>query len=118
MYQNRYQAFGSGDSGGPISIKIYDASLNYGSSSETKCLNCFKNSQTDEHIGGKRHVIVAVMAAGIGIKNYHDSQIMKTPYYTKCTQVASKVTQDVVDWIKKLHVDALSSGIIKSDLYI
>ena len=64
----------------------------------------------DKHIGGKRHVIVAVMAAGIGINNYHDSQSMRNPILTKCTQTASKVTSDVVDWIKKLHVDPLSSG--------
>ena len=70
-YRNIFQAFGSGDSGGPISVKVYDANLNFGSSSETKCFNCFKSSQMDKHIGGKRHVIVAVMAAGIGIKKTH-----------------------------------------------
>ena len=35
---------------------------------------------------------------------------MRNPILTKCTQTASKVTTDVVDWIKKLHVDPLSSG--------
>ena len=104
FHPNFYQSIEQGDSGGPISLKVYDSNLNFESVS---------NLQTGEFAGEKRHVILAVISAGTGIKSRNDFESVIYPgvdLFSKCNSQASKVTEDVVDWIKKLHGSALGTG--------
>ena len=90
-YPYIYNNLAYGDSGGPISTKVYDSNLNFDS---------VYNSNTGEFTGEKRHVIVAVTSLGTGIKPLLTNE---GPLSTKCISFGSKVTKDVVDWIKEVH---------------
>ena len=90
-YPDIYNNLAKGDSGGPISTKVYDTGLNYVP---------FDNSQTGEFAGEKRHVIVAVSSLATGIEKLSSDE---GPLSTKCISLGSKVTKDVIDWIKDLH---------------
>ena len=68
-----YRTLGNGDSGGPVMKRITDSNRE------------------------KRRVIVAVNSKGYGI----DTRIY-SKYKTKCIAEGSKLTKEIVDWIKEV----------------
>ena len=81
-----YNNMGTGDSGAPISIKrlIFN-----------------KKNRKAKIIKENRSIIVGVYASGTGIS---------VPSDTMCVNTATKVSQDVVDWIKKIDSGDFSLG--------
>ena len=90
-YPDVYMAVGKGDSGGPVMRKVKD-----------------KN-------GGKRHVVIAVMTNGYGIKEIFSPDLTDEPVETKCIAQATKLSEDVVRWIKTIHEDGYDLGKEKND---
>ena len=76
-----YRTYGHGDSGGPVMKRITD-------------LN-----------GKERRVIVAVNSMGYGI----DTRLYRS-FKTKCIDEVSKVTEEVVKWIKEVDKGNYESG--------
>ena len=68
-----YRTLATGDSGGPIMKRITDSNRE------------------------KRHVIVAVTSKGYGI----DTRIYTT-FKSKCIAEGSKLTEEIVNWIKEV----------------
>ena len=85
-YPDIYMNIGNGDSGGPVMRKVKD-----------------KN-------GGKRHVVIAVMTNGYGIKEIFNPDLTDEPVETKCIAQATKLSEDVVRWIKTIHEDGYDLG--------
>ena len=85
-YQNIYNNFAHGDSGGPIMTEVNDK------------------------MGEKRHVLVAVIARGFGIRGLDKRELTTEPVKTKCIADGSKVTEEIVSWIKKVDSGHYSSG--------
>ena len=77
---------GYGDSGAPISIKR---------------LIFHKKNREAKIEKENRNIIVGVYASGTGISVASD---------TMCVNTATKVSQDVVDWIKKIDSGDFSLG--------
>ena len=76
-----YNAAGQGDAGAPVSRKIIDRN------------------------GDKRHVLMAVLS-----KTSRINETIQEKIKTKCITDASKITDDVVKWIKNLAGGGDSSG--------
>ena len=85
-YQNIYNNVAYGDSGGPIMTEVIDK------------------------MGEKRHVLVAVIARGFGIRGLDKRELTLQPVKTKCIADGSKVTEEIVSWIKKVNSGDYSSG--------
>ena len=84
-YRNNYRSVGHGDSGGPIMTTVIDRN------------------------GDKRVVQVAVAQSGWGITNpYLDSII--NAVNTKCINQVTKITEEVVQWIKELEEGNYCTG--------
>ena len=85
-YPNIYNNAAHGDSGGPIMTKVNDK------------------------MGEKRHVLVAVIARGFSIRGLDKRELTTEPVKTKCIADGSKVTEEIVNWIKKVDSGDYSSG--------
>ena len=85
-YPDVYMAVGAGDSGGPVMREV-----------------------TDEN-GEKRHVVIAVMTNGYGIKEIFSPDLTDEPVETKCIASATKLSEEVVSWIKKIHEHGYDLG--------
>ena len=79
-----YRTYGHGDSGGPVMKKITDSNRE------------------------ERRVIVAVNSVSYGIQ-ITDTRI-STTYKTKCIAEGSKLTEEVVNWIKEVDKGNYESG--------
>ena len=85
-YGSIYNNLAHGDSGGPIMRKInIDA----------------KHPETEEIINEKRNVIVAIISKGTTLVERRN---------TKCVDRGTKVTQEMIKWIKKLDSGDYSLG--------
>ena len=85
-YPNIYNNVAHGDSGGPIMTKVNDK------------------------IGETRHVLVAVTSRGFDIRGLDKRELTTEPVKTKCIADGSKVTEEIVRWIKKVDSGDYSSG--------
>ena len=80
-YPDIYMNIGNGDSGGPVMREV-----------------------TNEN-GEKRHVVIAVTTNSCGIKETFNPDLTDEPIETKCIAQATKLSEEVVRWIKKIHED-------------
>ena len=85
-YPNPYMNAGKGDSGGPVMRKVKDEN------------------------GKMRHVVIAVMTNSYGIKEIFNPDLTDEPVETKCIALATKLSEDVVRWIKTIHEDGYDLG--------
>ena len=85
-YPDVYLAVGAGDSGGPVMREVTD-----------------KNRE-------KRHVVVAVMTNGYGIKEVFSPDLSDEPFETKCIAQATKLSEEVIRWIKNIHEGSYHLG--------
>ena len=83
-----YNQAGEGDSGSAVSAKV-DVPNNF--------------PKTVTSIDEKRHVILAIISSGGGIEKAFAGK-------NKCNNVATKVSEDVVSWIKKIELTDSNSG--------
>ena len=85
-YPDIYMNAGHGDSGGPVMREVTN-----------------KN-------GEKRHVLIAVMTNSLGIKEIFSPDLIDEPVETKCMAQATKLSEEVVSWIKKIHEHGYDLG--------
>ena len=85
-YPNIYNNVAHGDSGGPIMTDVSDM------------------------MGEKRYVLVAVTSRGFGIRGLDKRELTTEPVKTKCIADGSKVTEEIVRWIKKVDSGDYTSG--------
>ena len=83
-YGNVYNKLAPGDSGGPIMRKIY-----------------IDDPKIRKENQEQRNVIVAIISSGYGVTEKRD---------TKCIDQGTKVTQEMIQWIKKLDSGDYSLG--------
>ena len=75
-----------GDSGGPVMRKVKDEN------------------------GKMRHVVIAVMTNSYGIKEIFNPDLTDEPVETKCITQATKLSEEVVRWIKNIHEGSYHLG--------
>ena len=88
-YENVYRASALSDSGGPVMRQVIDK------------------------FGVKRHVLVAVISSGYGIKEIWNKDVVPPPYatmQTKCVGQVTKVSKEVVKWINEVETGNYDTG--------
>ena len=86
-----YNLGGSGDSGGPVSAKV-------------NVPNKYPRTATSDE--ETRHVLLAIFTNSGNMFEQNEFPIN----YTKCLTTGTKVSEDIVRWIKKLESMELNSG--------